>query len=134
MSWLGRHRVLGACLLAGCSSVESQPSAALDGGLSDAARLADAAASLANEDDGFEGCPDSVPAFALDMQATGEQGHINATLLAASNVPPLRYLNSWTVAFSAQGAPLSDVVLTKARPFMPVHGHDGIVQPMVESL
>lgn len=83
----------------------------------------------------FEGCPDSTPSFALGMQAVGEQGNLNATLLAASNIPPLRYLNDWDLKLTAaDGSPLSEAQIVMARPFMPVHGHDGNVQPKVSAL
>lgn len=83
----------------------------------------------------FEGCPDSTPDFALGMQALGEQGRLRATLLAASNAPPLRYLNDWDIKLTAaDGSPLSEAQIIMARPFMPVHGHDGNVQPKVSGL
>jgi hypothetical protein len=80
----------------------------------------------------FEGCPESTPPFALGMQAVGELGRITGTLIDASNAPPLRYLNDWIVEFvDGEGQPLEDVSIRRARPFMPVHGHDGNVQPSV---
>jgi hypothetical protein len=80
----------------------------------------------------FEGCPESTPPFALGMQTAGELGRITGTLIDASNAPPLRYLNDWTVEFvDGEGQPIEDVSIRRARPFMPVHGHDGNVQPSV---
>jgi hypothetical protein len=82
----------------------------------------------------FEGCPDATPEFALGMQAEGMRGLITGTLLDASNVPPLRYLNDWQVAFvDSAGEPLEDVSIQSARPFMPVHGHDGNVKPVLRA-
>ena len=90
----------------------------------------------ASEDDGFVGCPDGgTPRFALGMRASGDSGVLAATLVAASQVPPQRYLNDWTIALSrSDGTALNDVVITRARPFMPVHGHDGIVVPTLQPL
>jgi YtkA-like len=86
------------------------------------------------EDTAFEGCPDATPEFAIGMQAEGMLGHITGTLLGASNVPPLRYLNDWRVEFvDAAGEPVEDVEVRSARPFMPVHGHDGNVKPVVHT-
>lgn len=83
----------------------------------------------------FEGCPDSVPPFALGMQARVVEGSIHASVIEASPAPPMRYLNDWTVELSdAQGNALEDVRIESARPFMPVHGHDGNLQPKVRAL
>lgn len=80
----------------------------------------------------YEGCPDTTPVFELGMQAQGEAGQITAILQAASPSSPMRFLNDWTVSFqSAAGQALADVEIAEARPFMPVHGHDGNVKPMV---
>jgi hypothetical protein len=85
-----------------------------------------------DEESEFEGCPDSTPTFALGMQAKGMLGHITGTLIAASKSPPERYLNDWTVEFvDDAGAPIEDVAIRSVRPFMPVHGHDGNVKPVV---
>ncbi|HTU61828.1 MAG TPA: hypothetical protein VMF89_25400, partial [Polyangiales bacterium] len=70
--------------------------------------------------------------FALGMQAEGELGHITGTLIDASKKPPLRYINDWTVEFvDGAGQPIEDVAIRMARPFMPVHGHDGNLAPKV---
>jgi hypothetical protein len=112
--------LLGAC---GDSAPEKVP----------ADETSDAGQDTADEEDAeFEGCPDSTPEFALGMQAEGMLGHITGKLISASNVPPLRYLNDWEVAFvDADGAPIEDVSIRSVRPFMPVHGHDGNVKPVV---
>jgi hypothetical protein len=87
-----------------------------------------------DEDSSFEGCPADTPPFALGMQAEGMLGHITGSLISASNVPPLRFLNDWTVEFvDGMGAPIEDVSIRTARPFMPVHGHDGNVKPTVSA-
>jgi len=118
---------LTVCLLVACDDSEGPQTHDAHAGHSDAGGVP--------LDDEFRGCPESAPPFTLGMQASGNQGHLRATLVAASNVPPLRYLNDWTVDVqSASGAPLTDVQLTNARPFMPVHGHDGIVKPTVQRL
>lgn len=101
----------------------------------DAAAEAAADAGESDAEDEFVGCPETTPAFALGMQAQGKQGHLNAKLISASRVPPQRYLNDWTVELTdTAGAPLADASIRSARPFMPVHGHDGNVQTMVKKL
>jgi len=92
-------------------------------------------ASIEGDAAAFVGCPSSTPVFGPGMQATGNRSNITATLVTASSVPPQRYLNDWTIALSnQQGEPVSDVEVIEARPFMPVHGHDGNIKPNVEKL
>lgn len=113
-----------AGLLGACGADTSDPT--------DRPGFGDAGA-LPGVDDEFVGCPESIPPFALGMRQSGDQGRLGAALVDASRVPPLRYLNDWTLGFTrADGTPLGDVILTKARAFMPVHGHDGIVPPTIE--
>ncbi|HTU58990.1 MAG TPA: hypothetical protein VMF89_11165 [Polyangiales bacterium] len=78
----------------------------------------------------FEGCPDTTPSFSLGMSTSSPNGNVEAVLLAASRVPPARFLNDWTVSFvDAESKPLSDVMLRSVRAFMPVHGHYGLPDP-----
>jgi hypothetical protein len=125
-----RPLALGLLLLAACGgddNAEPMRDAAADAALEDAQPDAKEAE--------FEGCPDTIPAFALGMQAQGKQGKLTAKLISASRVPPLRYLNDWTVELGdAAGAALEDATIRSALPFMPVHGHDGNVQPVVKKL
>jgi hypothetical protein len=115
-----------ACLLAACGADAHDPTSVTPVG---------DAGVWTVENDGFVGCPESIPPFALGMHQSGDQGRLVATLVDASRVPPLRYLNDWTLDFArADATPAGDVVLTKARAFMPVHGHDGIVPPTLERL
>lgn len=80
----------------------------------------------------YVGCPASTPPFALGMEALGKLGRIRARLVAARPTPPARYRNDWELAFfGPRGERLDDVSVARARPFMPVHGHDGNVQPTV---
>ncbi|MEY4508446.1 MAG: hypothetical protein RLZZ450_568 [Pseudomonadota bacterium] len=117
--------VVLAGLLAGCGAD------AADAPVS--ARGSDAGVPIV-EDDSFVGCPEAVAPFALGMRRSGDKGRLGAALVGASHAPPLRYLNDWTLTWTrADGAPIGDVVLTKARTFMPVHGHDGIVPPTLVS-
>lgn len=78
----------------------------------------------------FEGCPDTIPSFALGMSTASKDGSIQAALLQASPAPPARFFNDWQIAFkTADDAPAADVVLQRARAFMPVHGHYGTPDP-----
>jgi hypothetical protein len=77
-------------------------------------------------------CPEDTPEFAIDMKAMGRDHHIVGRLVDATPAPPLIYNNDWVVAFEdAAGSPIEDVEITMARPFMPVHGHDGFYTPIV---
>lgn len=80
-------------------------------------------------------CPDSIPDFALGMQAQGEDGNLVVRLRAAAPSPPERFLNDWEVeVVDGEGRSVPDARIDMARPFMPVHGHDGGVAPVVRSL
>jgi hypothetical protein len=84
-------------------------------------------------DDDFHGCPDGIPAFELGLQAAGE--HVRLKLIAAMPAEPERYLNDWIVEVSAlDGSPAPDALITRGETFMPVHGHDGRVQPQMKAL
>ena len=81
----------------------------------------------------FEGCPDTIPHFSLGMSTPSGDGSVKAVLLAASHVPPARYLNDWTVELTDAGEkPISDAMLQRARAFMPVHGHYGLPDPRLK--
>jgi len=83
----------------------------------------------------YEGCSMAdastpSPELEIGMSALGQAGKIQGVLVDANPNPPMRYRNDWTVKFErAQGGALADVQITDARPFMPVHGHDGNVTP-----
>lgn len=135
MSWVVRTALACSLLTVGCK--DSKPAEADDdkqhqhegdGGLNaDADVDVDAAE--------FEGCPDGTPELMLGMQATGQDGKITATLREASSVPPARYFNDWTVALSdADGAPLEDGEIIRARAYMRVHGHYGTPDPELAAL
>lgn len=83
----------------------------------------------------YQGCPPEAAPFALGMEARGVAGRVHARLRAAMPAPPQRYRNDWTLEFfDAQGRLLSDVTVTRARPFMPLHGHDGNLQPTLRAV
>lgn len=117
---------VGALLLFACGSDEANETSARDAAVE---------AAVPDDETEFVGCPDTLSAFELGMEAAGAQGKLKAKLISASPAPPLRYLNDWTVELlDASGAPLEDATIRSARPFMPVHGHDGNVQPVVTPL
>jgi hypothetical protein len=139
-------QIFAACWLAlslGCGDENAQGEEKPDAMTKSASASPDSASAAPDVDAGehageeaeFMGCPETTPSFALGMQAKGREGHITAALIEASNAPPLRFLNDWTVELrDASGAPLTDARIRSARPFMPVHGHDGNVQPSVRAL
>jgi hypothetical protein len=81
----------------------------------------DGQAELGPEDD-FKGCPPELPVFAPGLQALGAEHTL--TLVSAEPAEPERYENDWVVELSPEGAEL-----VRGQTFMPVHGHDGRVEP-----
>jgi hypothetical protein len=82
----------------------------------------------------YQGCEGLAP-FALGMVVRGQAGKLEAVVVDATPAPPERYRNDWVVTLrSADGGALDDVSLTEARPFMPLHGHDGGVAPVITKL
>jgi len=74
----------------------------------------------------FAACPDTIPRFESGLSALGEQRHIQAVLLDASDFPARKYANEWTLELTDEsGGALDDVTVTKVETFMPVHGHYG---------
>ena len=80
-------------------------------------------------------CPADTPEFHIGLEATGDDALVKARLVDAVPAPPGRNFNDWTVDFqNPDGSALDDVELTHARSFMPVHGHDGIYDPVITQL
>lgn len=101
-----------------------------DADRSDGAR--DAAVPVDAEDD-FQGCPDGYPNVAPGLEVAGE--HLAAKVLDAVPAEPERYRNDWTVALSSlDGDPDPDAAIVRGQTFMPVHGHDGRVEPRMTAL
>jgi hypothetical protein len=118
MSWVGRS-LLVAVMVVGCKDEPAEPE---HEHAHDASTEGDAAE--------FEGCPESTPAFALGMSTAGDEGRITVVLREASAVPPVRYFNDWALEFTdADGAPLDDVDVVRARAYMRVHNHYGTPDP-----
>jgi hypothetical protein len=115
-----------ACAI-GCGSENSDDNNAADGG--------GGAAEAAVEDDaGFPifqiPCPAGTPTFEEGLRVLGNEKHISAKLISAQPSSPQLFENNWVFEFiDAAGNPISDVKLVDARPFMPVHGHDGGFPP-----
>jgi len=78
-------------------------------------------------EDDFKGCPPDVPLFESGLQAAGAQHTV--TLLSAEPAEPERYENDWVVELSPP-----DAELVRGQTFMPIHGHDGRVQPELKPL
>jgi photosystem II stability/assembly factor-like uncharacterized protein len=74
----------------------------------------------------FVACPDTIPDFESGLAVLGDQGHIQAVLLDASDFPARKYANEWTLELTDEsGDVLDDVTVTNVETFMPVHGHYG---------
>jgi hypothetical protein len=113
--------MLLACWLVACA------------GDSDDAVAADDAGVLTDAEDDFKGCPEGFASLAPGLQTTGE--HLAVKVLAAVPAEPERYLNNWTVELGTlDGSPAPDAEIVRAETFMPVHGHDGRVQPQMTAL
>jgi len=78
-------------------------------------------------DDDFKGCPAGLPEFMPGLEVDNARHKI--TLVAAQPTEPERYENDWVVELSPPEA-----VLLRGQTFMPIHGHDGRVEPAVEPL
>jgi hypothetical protein len=120
--------MLVACWFAACSGSASTHSAIT-------ADHANAGTSAADDaDDDFKGCPAQIPAFGPGLRAVGD--HYALKLLAAMPDQPERYSdNDWTVELATlDGSSASDAQIVRGQTFMPIHGHDGRVEPAVKAL
>jgi len=108
-------------MFSGCAS---EPLADDMGGAADAAPV---------DDDDFKGCPPGVPRFEPGLYAAGK--HYEVKLLSAMPQAPERYSNSWSVELALlDGTAAADAQIVRSQTFMPVHGHDGRVVPVVTAL
>lgn len=107
--------------------------AACGGGSGAGSMRADDAGLPADLPDDFQGCPDGIDSLAPGLEARGER--LTATVLAAMPEEAERYLNDWTVELRAlDGSAAADAEVIRGETFMPVHGHDGRVQPKMTAL
>lgn len=80
-------------------------------------------------------CPADLPEMERGMLALGVGGRIRGELIDADKIPLGWYHNDWQVRFTGpDGEELSDVEITKADSWMPLHGHTGGQTPMIEPL
>jgi hypothetical protein len=87
----------------------------------------------AGAEDDFKGCPDGFANVAPGLQTAGELLALKVT--AASPEEPERYINRWTVELTEpSGSPAPDAEIVRGQTFMPVHGHDGRVEPRMTAL
>jgi hypothetical protein len=113
--------VLAACGLIACAGDSHDPA----GPAHDASAHA--------YDDDFQGCPDGIPSVAPGLHGAGEQ--LAVSVVAAMPEEPERYINQWTVELERlDGAPDPDAVIVRGETFMPIHGHDGRLQPEAGAL
>jgi hypothetical protein len=78
-------------------------------------------------DDDFKGCPPELPVFGPGLEV--ENALHKITLISAQPAEPERYENDWIVELSPP-----DAVLVRGQTFMPIHGHDGRVEPALKPL
>jgi len=119
--WLSRRRRRAiASALFGCGLIAcAGDSEALDAGT--------------EVEDDFQGCPDGFASVAPGLEIEGQ--HFRVKVLDATPAQPERYLNAWTVQLtSLKGTADPDAVIVRGETFMPVHGHDGRVQPQMRAL
>lgn len=114
-----------ACWLIACGGNAAGGSTAGTQGVGDAS---------VEEDDDFKGCPADIPALAPGVRAAGD--HYALQLLAATPDQPERYMdNDWTVALTTlNGSSAADAQIVRGQTFMPIHGHDGRVEPNIMPL
>jgi len=122
--------LLVVCWLAACAGDEATSND------SHAEHAGDAAASGAHDadmDDDFQGCPDRFNSQAPGLEVEGQ--HLAAKVITAMPPEPERYINEWTVELSSlDGSPARGAKIIRGQTFMPVHGHDGGVQPRLTAL
>jgi hypothetical protein len=79
--------------------------------------------------------PGALEADTLVSGVSAKGQKFTAKFVSSDPSPPARYDNNWTVDFTDQsGAPVSDLQMTSARTWMPLHGHGwpGAGTPMSE--
>lgn len=80
-------------------------------------------------------CPDSVPELDIGMEATGPSGLIKGKVMGADPIPLGWFHNDWVVQFTGpDDEPLTEITMTKASTWMPVHGHGGGQTPTIMPL
>jgi hypothetical protein len=67
------------------------------------------------------------------LRAEGTQ--LAVSLISATPAEPERYGNDWSVAVRMRdGSPAPGAQILRGQTFMPIHGHDGRVEPALEAL
>jgi hypothetical protein len=70
-----------------------------------------------------------------DTQLGSTTKKIEAKLVSVEPLPLLKGTSTWVLDFTTpDGKPVSDIPVTKADTYMPVHGHTGIYEPTVKAL
>jgi hypothetical protein len=72
--------------------------------------------------------------YSAGLSVDGDEGVITASLMDASPAPPARYVNDWTLAFSATGAQDLEGMEVEITPWMPDHGHGTAAPITIEDL
>lgn len=119
---------------AGPGEAGAEPADPTDAGAADAESDASHPGQGQVGDDDFKGCPEGIPDFD-GLSAVGEEKVFAVRVTEAMPAEPERYINNWTVEITtADGEPVDDVQIDRARTFMPIHGHDGNVQSVITPL
>jgi hypothetical protein len=131
--------ILG-CVLVGqvaCADARLEPDASTDGEHEHHHSVAGHGGAhddiVAAQDDDFKGCPDGMPSVAPGLRASGERFAVS--VLASTPSQLERHRNDWTVELSSlDGSPAPDAEIARGQTFMPLHAHDGGVQPRMTQL
>ena len=111
-----RATVVCACLLSACGA-DSSPSVPV----------------RQDSGDDFQDCAATVATSVPGLRVMGE--HLTVRALDAMPAEPEVSLNHWTVELQRpDGSPAAGAEPVRAETFMPVHGHDGSVQPRITAL
>ncbi len=80
-------------------------------------------------------CPENLPELAVGTLAEGTEKRIHAKVVKVDPLPLGRGTSDWELRFQTQdGEPLTDITVTRAYTYMPVHDHDGTFEPKVSPL
>ncbi|MDD9941227.1 MAG: hypothetical protein OXU20_09330 [Myxococcales bacterium] len=119
--------------LVACGGQASAPTSGADDDMRASTGLSSDGGAHFNAHDDFQGCPEETPEFGPGLRAEGN--HFGISVVAATPTEPERYINHWTVeVYALDASHLAEVEIVRGETFMPIHGHDGRVQPQMTAL